>query len=64
MKYYVVLDKVFIKDGKYYFEAYGSKLPIEQATLYNISDDKLQEYINDGYKLMKINGRSTLVRHS
>ncbi len=48
---YMVFNQLYIKNGKYYYKKYGSYLPIESGTVYNLTDIRVNNYIRNGYKL-------------
>ena len=61
--YYMIFNELFEKDGKYYYRKYDNYLPIESATIYNVTNEKLNEYLKDNYKLYTIDNNLVLVKN-
>ncbi len=51
---YMIFDQLYTNSSEqYYYKKYNTYLPIESGTVYKLSKEELEEYKNNGYKILK-----------
>lgn len=57
-----IVKEVIKKDNLYFYEYYNNLHPLESATTYNISNDEIKSYLDQGYKEIIYKNNRILVK--
>nr|QBK87739.1 MAG: hypothetical protein LCMAC202_00750 [Marseillevirus LCMAC202] len=52
MNLYIIIDKLYSENGKYYYMKYGSKLLLESATVHKLSPADIKKHLKKGFELI------------